>query len=207
MTQLLLYLVERCVLGVGHLLANGHPVFVYNYQHFLRLSHLQADHLHHLPEYIPVYLLEGGSLAPVAQTSECALTPGVDIEVASNVEVEEIDRYLEDLVLINFHHHEQIPETQLAYPDSLLTPSHSFIQPLVLILEKLRIKISNSPSQHLEYISVLFPHRVQKLLHLIVLIRQRDQLIQFLSNPLQHSKVFTPLGLVVRIDGQGSYLN
>ena len=115
--------------------------------------------------------------------------------------MEEVDCDLENLVLIDFHHHEQVPETQLAYFDSLLTPSHSFVQPLVLILEKLRIKVSNSPRQHFEYISVFLPHRVQKLLHLVILIRQGDQLIQFLSNPLQHNKVFGPLGLFVGIDG------
>ena len=201
LTQFLLYFVERCVLGVGHLLADGNPFFVYDYQHLFRFGHFQAHNLHHLPEYIPVYLFEGWPLAPVAHAAEIALALGVHVEVCSDVEVEEIYGDLEDLVLINFHHHEKIPETQLAYFDSLLTSSHSFVQPLILILEKLRIKVSDSPCQHLEYISIFLPHRVQKLLHLVVLIRQGNQLIQFLSHPLQHHEVFIPLRLVVGVDG------
>lgn len=58
--------------------------------------------------------------------------------------MEEIYSNLEHLILIDLHHHKQVSKPHLADLDAILAASHCLLQPLVLTLEELRVKISNA---------------------------------------------------------------
>jgi hypothetical protein len=58
--------------------------------------------------------------------------------------MEKIYSNLEDLIFINLHHHQDVSEAHKANLDCLFTASHSFLKPIALIFEKLRVKVSNA---------------------------------------------------------------
>ena len=74
--------------------------------------------------------------------------------------MEEIYGYFKDLIVINFHHHYDIAETDPANVDSILVTRHCLLKPFILIFEKLRIEVSDPPRQNLKDIAVLLFNRV-----------------------------------------------
>jgi hypothetical protein len=69
--------------------------------------------------------------------------------------MEEINGDFEDLIVIDFHHHDDVSEANPANIDSVLVTIHRLLEPFILIFEKLRIKVGDSPRQYLKDIAIL----------------------------------------------------
>lgn len=109
------------------------------------------------------------------------------IDVLSNIKVEKFDGNLEHLIIIQLHHHEQIPETSLADLNSLLVPINHCIDPIILSLEKLWVKVCDSPRKDFKNVSVLFLDRFEHFLYAFVIIWQWNQVVKFLGHISQHN--------------------
>lgn len=116
--------------------------------------------------------------------------------------MEEIYGNFEDLILIYLHHHQKVSETHLADLNAFFTASHCLLQPLVLALEELGVKVGYSSGQYFEHVSVLAFDWVEELLHLLIVIWEGNEPVEFLGDPLQHEDVLAFLILLVAVDRQ-----
>ena len=148
--QLLLDLIKTAIFSVLDLFTHGCTILIDNDQHFFRFSHLQAHHLHHLPEDIPVALFEGYLHRCVSHPSKRPLSCSLLLKICSNIVMEEVNSDLEHLVLVDFHHHQQVLEPKATDIHSFFIASHCLLNPHMLVPEKLRVKVSYSTGQHLK---------------------------------------------------------
>lgn len=114
--------------------------------------------------------------------------------------MEKVDSDLEHLIIIDFHHNENVLETHVTNPNCFFVASHALLEPFTLDVEKLRIKISDASSKHLENIAIFLFDNVQHLLHLFLLISDGNEIVQLFSHSLQHKKIFSFGVLVCAVD-------
>lgn len=58
--------------------------------------------------------------------------------------MEELNGDLEDLIVIQFHHHQEILEASLTDLDALVITIHCQLKPGILTFEKLGVKVDDS---------------------------------------------------------------
>jgi hypothetical protein len=114
--------------------------------------------------------------------------------------VEKVNCDLEHLIIIDFHHNENVFETHVTTPNCFFVASHALLQPFALNVEKLRIKIGDASGQHFENIAILLFDSIQHLLHLLFLICDGNEIVQLFSRSLQHEKILSFRVLVCAVD-------
>ena len=71
------------------------------------------------------------------------LSFALSLKIVPDVIVEELNRNFKSLVIIKFHHHDQIVEASFANIDHLLVSFNGNFQPSHLFFEKLAVKHCN----------------------------------------------------------------
>ena len=185
MSQLFLYFVKTAILSVLELFSNRLTIFVNHYQDLLRFGHLQTDNLHDFSENLGIDLVERYQVG-IAVTAECCLSCTLPLKVFSNIVMEEIDGNFKHLIVIDFHHHDDVSEANPANIDSVLVTIHCLLEPFILVFEKLRIKVSDSSRQYLKDIAILLFDWTQHLLHFFIIVCEGNEVVQLLCYLLQH---------------------
>lgn len=206
MSQLFLYFVETAILSVLELFSYRLAIFVNHYQDLLRFGHLQTDNLHDFSENLCIDLVERYQVG-IAVASKRCLSCTLPLKVFSNIIMEEINCDFKHLIIIDFHHHDDVSETNPTNIDSILVTIHCLLKPFILVFEKLRIKVGDSPCQYFKDVAILFFDWVKHLLHFLVIVCEGDEIVQFLCYLLQHHQVFFTLLFIIFLYLQTSDLH
>ena len=121
--------------------------------------------------------------------------------------MKEIYGDFEYLVFIYLHHYQDVFEAHVTDLYCLLAASHCFFKPVTLILEKLRVKISNASSQYLKDIPILLPDCIKHLMYLFFLIGDGNEGIEFLCHSLKHEEILPFFIFIIAVNRKTGNFN
>ena len=84
--------------------------------------------------------------------------------------MEELDGDLENLIIIQFHHHEHVLEASVTDLDALVVSIDGDFEPGVLGFEEFGVEIGDTSGEDFKNVSVLFLDRFEHLLEGLVII-------------------------------------
>ena len=95
----------------------------------------------------------------------------------------------------------------MADPDGFLAAAYGPAEPVMLVPEKLRVKVGDSPGQNLKDVPILLADRVEYALDMLILAGEGYKHIELLGDPLEHEEVLGGLVVVVGVEGEGGDLD
>lgn len=121
----------------------------------------------------------------------------MSLQIVVNIIVEELDCDFEDLVLVDAHHHQQVPESKVTYLHKLFIAKHCLAKPTVLVAEEFRVEVGDASGQYLEDVSVPLPDRCQHHMDLVVVVGERNQFVKLIRYAPQHGQILMLLNLIL----------
>ena len=105
--------------------------------------------------------------------------------------MEEVDGDFENLIIIDFHHDEDVLETHVTNTDCFFVAGYSPLQPFALNIEEFRVEIGYCSGKHLKDIAIFLFYCIEHLLHLLFLVCDGNKIVQLFGDSLQHEEILS----------------